>query len=219
MFKLSPLHLFTPSDLTVPPSSTIPRPVQSLIDELSRLPGIGPKTASRLTYFLLRQPPEQSKSLAEALVEMKERTRFCSICFNMTENDPCPVCSDEAREASVLCVLEEPLDVIAIEKTRVFKGRYHVLHGAISPVDDVGPDDLRIKELLNRLRDNKVREVIIATNPSYEGEATAMYLQKQIAPLGLKVTRLARGLPVGGDLEYADETTLARALEGRSEMS
>ncbi|MBI5715665.1 MAG: recombination protein RecR, partial [Chloroflexi bacterium] len=136
-----------------------------------------------------------------------------------TENDPCPVCSDEAREASVLCVLEEPLDVIAIEKTRVFKGRYHVLHGAISPVDDVGPDDLRIKELLNRLRDNKVREVIIATNPSYEGEATAMYLQKQIAPLGLKVTRLARGLPVGGDLEYADETTLARALEGRSEMS
>ncbi|MBI5349664.1 MAG: recombination protein RecR [Chloroflexi bacterium] len=199
--------------------STIPRPVQILIDELSRLPGIGPKTASRLTYFLLRQPPEQSKSLAEALVEMKERTRFCSICFNMTENDPCPVCSDEAREASVLCVLEEPLDVIAIEKTRVFKGRYHVLHGAISPVDDVGPDDLRIKELLNRLRDNKVREVIIATNPSYEGEATAMYLQKQIAPLGLKVTRLARGLPVGGDLEYADETTLARALEGRSEMS
>ncbi|MBI5052695.1 MAG: recombination protein RecR [Chloroflexi bacterium] len=198
--------------------STIPRPVQTLIDELSRLPGIGPKTASRLTYFLLRQPPEQSKSLAEALVEMKERTRFCSICFNMTENDPCPVCSDEAREASVLCVLEEPLDVIAIEKTRVFKGRYHVLHGAISPVDDVGPDDLRIKELLNRLRDNKVREVIIATNPSYEGEATAMYLQKQIAPLGLKVTRLARGLPVGGDLEYADETTLARALEGRSEM-
>ncbi|MBI5081069.1 MAG: recombination protein RecR [Chloroflexi bacterium] len=201
------------------PSSTIPRPVQTLIDELSRLPGIGPKTASRLTYFLLRQPLEQSKSLAEALVEMKERTRFCSICFNMTENDPCPVCSDEAREASVLCVLEEPLDVIAIEKTRVFKGRYHVLHGAISPVDDVGPDDLRIKELLNRLRDNKVREVIIATNPSYEGEATAMYLQKQIAPLGLKVTRLARGLPVGGDLEYADETTLARALEGRSEMS
>ena len=202
----------------MPPTSTIPRPVQILIDELSRLPGIGPKTASRLTYFLLRQPPEQSKSLAEALVEMKERTRFCSICFNMTENDPCPVCSDEAREASVLCVLEEPLDVIAIEKTRVFKGRYHVLHGAISPVDDVGPDDLRIKELLNRLRDNKVREVIIATNPSYEGEATAMYLQKQIAPLGLKVTRLARGLPVGGDLEYADETTLARALEGRSEM-
>lgn len=198
--------------------STIPRPVQTLIDELSRLPGIGPKTASRLTYFLLRQPPEQSKSLAEALVEMKEHTRFCSICFNMTENDPCPVCSDEAREASVICVLEEPLDVIAIEKTRVFKGRYHVLHGAISPVDDVGPDDLRIKELLNRLRDNKVREVIIATNPSYEGEATAMYLQKQIAPLGLKVTRLARGLPVGGDLEYADETTLARALEGRSEM-
>ena len=215
---MSSCHRVILSVLQVPPTSTIPRPVQVLIDELSRLPGIGPKTASRLTYFLLRQPPEQSKSLAEALVEMKEHTRFCSICFNMTENDPCPVCIDETRETSVICVLEEPLDVIAIEKTRVFKGRYHVLHGAISPVDDVGPDDLRIKELLNRLRDNKVREVIVATNPSYEGEATAMYLQKQIAPLGLKVTRLARGLPVGGDLEYADETTLARALEGRSVM-
>ena len=200
------------------PSSAIPRPVQALIDELSRLPGIGPKTASRLTYFLLRQPAEQTRALAEALATLKEQIRFCSVCFNMTESDPCPLCNDEQRDATALCVVEEPLDVIAIERTRSFRGRYHVLHGAVSPVDDIGPDDLRIKELLGRLRDGKLKEVIIATNPSYEGEATAMYLQKQIAPMGLKVTRLARGLPVGGDLEYADETTLARAVEGRSEM-
>ncbi len=199
-------------------SSAIPRPVQALIDEFSRLPGIGPKTASRLTYFLLRQPAEQTHALAEALATLKEQIRFCSVCFNMTESDPCPLCNDAQRDAASLCVVEEPLDVIAIERTRSFRGRYHVLHGAISPVDDIGPDDLRIKELLSRLRDGKLKEVIIATNPSYEGEATAMYLHKQIAPLGLKVTRLARGLPVGGDLEYADETTLARALEGRSEM-
>lgn len=203
----------------MPPSNPIPRPVQALIDELSRLPGIGPKSASRLTYFLLRQPPEQSKSLADALVELKEHTRFCSICFNMTENDPCPLCQDEQRETGMICVVEEPLDVIAIERTRAFKGRYHVLHGAISPVEGIGPDDLRIKELLGRLQSRKVQEVILATNPSYEGEATSMYLQKQITPLGIKVTRLARGLPIGGDLEYADETTLARALEGRNEMS
>lgn len=200
------------------PSSPIPRPVQTLVDELSRLPGIGPKSASRLTYFLLRQPLEQSKALADALIQLKELTRFCSICFNMTEGDPCPLCTDEQRDAGSLCVVEAPLDVIAIERTRAFKGRYHVLHGAISPVEGIGPDDLRIKELLGRLQSNKVREVIVATNPSYEGEATAMYLQKQILPLGVKVTRLARGLPIGGDLEYADETTLARALEGRSEM-
>jgi recombination protein RecR len=198
--------------------SAIPRPVQVLIDELSRLPGIGPKSASRLTYFLLRQPPEQSKSLADALTELKERTRFCSVCFNMTEDDPCPLCQDEQRETGVLCVVEAPLDVIAIERTRAFKGRYHVLHGAISPVEGIGPDDLRIKELMARLQSRKIKEVILATNPSYEGEATSMYLQKQIVPLGIKVTRLARGLPTGGDLEYADETTLARALEGRNEM-
>ena len=203
----------------MPPPSPIPRPVQTLIDEFSRLPGIGPKSASRLTYFLLRQPAEQSRALAEALAQLKERTRFCSICFNMTEADPCDLCRDDSREAGWLCVVESPLDVIAVERTRAFKGKYHVLHGAISPVEDIGPDDLRIKELMGRLPDGKVREVILATNPSYEGEATAMYLQKQIAPLGIKVTRLARGLPVGGDLEYADETTLARALEGRSEMA
>jgi len=202
----------------MPVPSAIPGSVQTLIDEFARLPGIGPKTASRLTYYLLRQTPEQSNALAEALIQLKERTRFCSVCFNMTEADPCPLCGDEGRDGTTICVVEEPLDVIALERTRSFRGRYHVLHGAISPVEDIGPDDLRIKELLSRLRDGKVREVIIATNPSYEGEATAMYLQKQIAPLGLRVTRLARGLPVGGDLEYADETTLARALEGRSEM-
>jgi recombination protein RecR len=200
------------------PTSVIPASVQTLIDEFARLPGIGPKTASRLTYYLLRQPPEQSRALAEALIQLKERTRFCSACFNMTESDPCPVCGDETRDGTTICVVEEPLDVLALERTRSFRGRYHVLHGAISPVEDIGPDDLRIKELMSRLRDGKVREVIIATNPSYEGEATAMYLQKQIAPLGVRVTRLARGLPIGGDLEYADETTLARALEGRSEM-
>jgi recombination protein RecR len=202
------------------PASPIPHSVQALIDELSRLPGIGPKTASRLTYHLLRQPTEQSRLLAEALVQLKERTRFCSSCFNMTDAnaDPCPLCRDEMRDAGLICVVEAPLDVIAIERTRSFKGKYHVLHGAISPVEDIGPDDLRIKELLGRLQNAKVQEVILATNPSYEGEATAMYLQKQITPLGIKVTRLARGLPIGGDLEYADETTLARALEGRSEM-
>ncbi|MBI3242477.1 MAG: recombination protein RecR [Chloroflexi bacterium] len=205
-----------------PPTTVIPASVQALVDEFSRLPGIGPKTASRLTYYLLRQPPEQTQSLAEALTQMKERTRFCSTCFNMTEAsaDPCGLCRDETRDVAQLCVVEEPLDVIALERTRSYRGRYHVLHGAISPVEDVGPDDLRIKELMTRLRESKppVREVILATNPSYEGEATAMYLQKQIAPLGIRVTRLARGLPVGGDLEYADETTLARALEGRSDM-
>jgi recombination protein RecR len=198
--------------------SAIPRPVARLIDEFSRLPGIGPKTASRLTYFLLRQPPEQARGLAEALVEMKERTRFCSVCFNITEDDPCPLCRDEARQAGMICVVEEPLDVLALERTREFKGRYHVLHGAISPVDDIGPEDLRIRELIARAQDPAVREIILATNPSLEGEATAMYLQKQLQPLGVRVTRLARGLPVGGDLEYADETTLARALQGRSEM-
>lgn len=202
----------------MPPASPIPRPVQALIDEFSRLPGIGPKTASRLTYFLLRQPPDQTRTLAEALVQLKERTRFCSVCFNMTEDDPCPICRDESRDAGWIAVVEDPLDVIAIERTRLFKGRYHVLHGAISPVEGVGPEDLRIRELMTRLQKDRIREVTLATNPSYEGEATAMYLQKQITPLGVKVTRLARGLPVGGDLEYADETTLARALEGRSEM-
>jgi recombination protein RecR len=196
-----------------------PESVTHLIEELSRLPGIGPKTASRLTYYLLRAPDEQVESLAEALRDLKARTRFCSICFNITEADPCPICSDEERDAGTICVVEEPLDVLAIERTREYRGRYHVLHGAISPVEGIGPENLRIKELLERVRGQPVREVILATNPSLEGEATAMYLQRHLAPLGVRVTRLARGLPVGGDLEYADEVTLLRALEGRREMS
>ena len=199
------------------PSSATPQPVQRLIDEFTRLPGVGPKTASRLTYFLLRGDGQQPRDLAQALLDLKERTRFCSTCFNITEADPCPVCADATRQTGVLCVVEEPLDVLAIERTN-FKGRYHVLHGVLSPVEGVGPEDLRIKELVARARREPLTEVILATNVSLEGEATALYVQKQLAPLGIKVTRLARGLPVGGDLEYADETTLARALEGRSAM-
>lgn len=197
-----------------------PKAVQRLIDEFSRLPGIGPKSASRLTYFLLRGDGQQPRDLAAALVDLKERTRFCSVCFNITDaaNDPCPLCSDPARQTGVICVVEEPLDVLAIERTREFKGRYHVLNGVISPVEGVGPEDLKIRELVARVKAEPVKEVILATNVSLEGEATAMYLQKQLSALGARVTRLARGLPVGGDLEYADETTLARALQGRSEM-
>ncbi len=199
-------------------SLATPKAVQNLIDQFARLPGIGPKSASRLTYFLLRGDGEQPRDLAQALQELKERTRFCSTCFNITEADPCPVCADPARDNGMLCVVEEPLDVLAIERTREYKGRYHVLHGALSPVEGVGPEDLKIQELVERLKAQPIKEVILATNISLEGESTAMYLQKQIAPLGVRVTRLARGLPVGGDLEYADETTLARALEGRSPM-
>jgi recombination protein RecR len=195
-----------------------PKPVQRLIDELSRLPGVGPKSASRLTYFLLRGDGQQARDLAQALFELKDKTRFCTVCFNITESSPCPVCADRTRDAGQICVVEEPLDVLALERTRGFKGRYHVLHGALSPVEGVGPEDLKLRELVARVKAEPVREVILATNISLEGEATAMYVQKQLAPLGVKVTRLARGLPVGGDLEYADETTLARALEGRSEM-
>jgi recombination protein RecR len=197
-----------------------PKAVQRLIDEFSRLPGIGPKSASRLTFFLLRGDNQQPRDLAAALAELKEQTRFCSVCFNITDAgiDPCPICADPARQTGVLCVVEEPLDVLAIERTREFKGRYHVLNGVISPVEGVGPEDLKIRELLARLKHEPIKEIILATNISLEGEATAMYVQKQVAMSGVRVTRLARGLPVGGDLEYADETTLARALQGRSEM-
>ena len=194
-------------------------PVAKLIDEFSRLPGIGPKTASRLTFYLLRAPKEQSEALADALRELRERTTFCSVCFNITEADPCAVCSDEKRDRSVICVVEEPLDVIAIERTRDYRGLYHVLHGTIAPVEGIGPDELRIAELLSRFNSAPpVREVIIATNPNMEGEATAMYIARQIEGRGVRVTRLARGLPVGGDLEYADEVTLSRALSGRQAM-
>jgi len=192
-----------------------PEPVTRLIEELSRLPGIGPKTASRLTFYLLRAPAEQTMSLSEAIRQLKGRISFCEVCYNITELTPCPICRDEQRDRTQICVVEEPLDVLALERTHAYHGLYHVLHGAISPVEGIGPNDLRIAELLERLRAGGVVEVILATNPTLEGEATAMYLERQISPLGVKVTRLARGLPVGGDLEYADEITLARAIEGR----
>lgn len=195
-------------------------PVAKLIDEFSRLPGIGPKTASRLVFYLLRAPEEQAGSLADALRELRERITFCSTCFNITESDPCAICTDENRDRSLICVVEEPLDVIAIERTSEFHGLYHVLHGTIAPVEGIGPDDLRIAQLLPRLGVHPpVREVIIATNPNMEGEATAMYIARQLEGSGVQVTRLARGLPVGGDLEYADEITLSRALAGRHVMS
>lgn len=195
-------------------------PVAKLIDEFSRLPGIGPKTASRLAFYLLRAPEEQAQSLADALRELRERIRFCSTCFNITEEDPCAVCSDEGRDRSIICVVEEPLDVIAIERTHDYHGLYHVLHGTIAPVEGIGPDDLRIAELLYRLDAmSLVREVIIATNPNMEGEATAMYIARQLEGRGIQATRLARGLPVGGDLEYADEITLSRALAGRQAIT
>ena len=199
---------------------TLPRSVARLIEELMRLPGIGPKSAARLAYFLLRAPEEEVRALGEAILELRRQTRFCSECFTITdaEVDPCAICRDEARDASVLCVVEAPLDVEAIERTQEYRGRYHVLHGAISPVEGVGPENLRIQELLQRVERGGVREVIFATNASLEGEATAMYVRRQLEGKGLRLTRLARGLPVGGDLEYADETTLARALAGRSEM-
>jgi recombination protein RecR len=191
-------------------------PVARLIEEFNKLPGIGPKTAQRLTFYLLRMPNEEARALADAIVEVKERIGFCSTCFNITESDPCWICRG-ARDRTAICVVEEPLDVLAIERTGAFKGLYHVLHGAISPMEGIGPEELRIRELLGRLSDG-VTEVILATNPNLEGEATAMYITKLLSPLGVRVTRLARGLPVGGDLEYADEVTLTRALEGRREL-
>jgi recombination protein RecR len=195
-----------------------PESVTRLVSEFSRLPGIGPKTASRLTYYLLRAPVEQVLALGEAISQLRERITFCSRCFNITEQDPCPVCADVRRERQSLCVVEEPLDVLAIERTGEYKGLYHVLHGAIAPVEGVGPEDLRIAELVERVKKEAISEVILATNPSLEGEATAMYVRRQLYPLNVRITRLARGLPMGGDLEYADAITLARALEGRQEM-
>ena len=199
-------------------SSAIPEPVTKLIEAFSRLPGVGPKTASRLTFYLLRAPDDYALSLALALNKLKAQTRFCSRCFNITVADPCAICDSSARDAATLAVVEEPLDLMAIERTGVYQGRYHVLHGAISPVDGIGPDDLKIRELLSRLQQEPAREIIIATNPGMEGDATAMYLQRELAAFPLKVTRLARGLPTGGDLEYVDSVTLMRALEGRSEL-
>ena len=192
-----------------------PRPLAELIANLSRLPGIGPKTAGRLAFYLL-QPPETAESLAKAIIEAKQGITHCSICCNFTDRDPCSICQDEQRDRSVICVVEQPRDVVALEKTREFKGLYHVLHGSLSPMEGIGPEQLRIQELLRRLEG--VKEVLMAMNPTVEGEATAMYLAKILKPLGIIVTRIAHGLPVGGDLEYADEVTIARALEGRRQL-
>jgi len=199
--------------------NVLPRPVQRLIDEFARLPGIGPKSAARLTFYLLRAANEQALDLAGALQELKEKTGFCSICFNITEQDPCAICSNEDRERQLLCIVEEPLDVVALERSRAYKGLYHVLHGAISPVEGIGPEDLKIDELLHRLDQGAFEEVIIATNATLEGDATTLYLQRRLSEVeGLTLSRLARGLSVGGDLEYTDDITLTRALEGRQAL-
>ena len=195
-----------------------PEPVARLIEALQKLPGVGPKSAQRMTFFLLKRPADEVGELSAALTALKTRIVHCSRCFNVTEEDPCRICGDPARDARSLCVVEEPNDLLAVERTGEFKGRYHVLMGALSPLDGVGPEDIRVRELLHRLDGEVVDEVILATNPSVEGEATAIYLAKLLKPLGLRITRIARGLPVGGDLEYADEVTLSKALEGRKEM-
>ncbi len=192
--------------------------VQQVIDELGRLPGIGPRSAQRLAFHLLESDPTDVERLTAAIVEMRSRVRFCTRCFNISEDDLCTICADTRREGSLLCVVEEPRDVVAVERTAEFRGRYHVLGGSISPIDGVGPEQLRIRELMARLEPEAVAEVILATNPNIEGEATAMYLARLLEPLGVEVTKIASGLPVGGDLEYADELTLGRALEGRRRL-
>jgi recombination protein RecR len=192
--------------------------VARLIQELNKLPGIGPKSAQRLAYSLLRAPEEQNQMLAEAILSLKQKTRLCSVCFNITDADPCPICRDPQRDKHEICIVEQPQDILALEHTKTYNGLYHVLHGAISPTEGVGADDIRVKELMDRLRDGSVTEIILATNPNLEGETTAMYLNKLISPLGIRVTRLARGLPFGTELEYADDVTLTRAIEGRQEF-
>jgi recombination protein RecR len=190
-------------------------PVSRLIEELGKLPGIGPKSAARLAYYLLRTPEAEAKALAEAIIAVKDKTVLCSSCQNVTDFDPCAICSSEERCHGIICVVKEPLDILALERTGRYTGVYHVLHGVLSPMDGIGPEDLKIKELLARIETGSVEEIIMATNPNLEGEATAMYIQKLLSPLGLRITRLARGLPVGSDMEYADEVTLTHALEGR----
>ena len=199
----------------------LPESIQSVINSLERLPGIGPKSASRLAFYLLRAPDEVSQDLSTALANLKAKTAFCQECFNITEagREICEVCESSRRDGSLICVVEEALDVLALERTGGFQGKYHVLQGVLSPIEGIGPDDLKIKQLIARVRNGGVKEVILATNPSMEGDATALYLRQQLEPLGVKVTRLARGLPVGGDLEYADQNTLLRALSGRQEMN
>lgn len=199
-------------------STTYAAPVQALIDELGRLPGIGPKSAQRIAFHLLKMPVDDGRRLAQAIIEAKERVHFCSRCFNFSESDLCGICLDDRRDSSILCVVEEARDIVAVEKTGEYRGRYHVLLGAISPIDGIGPDHLKVRELLTRLGGDDVQEVILCTNPNIEGEATALYLARLLKPIGVKVTRIASGLPVGGDLEYADELTLGRALENRRGM-
>ena len=194
-------------------------PVQDLIDELGRLPGVGPKSAQRIAFHLLKLPREDALRLSRSIVEAKDRVSWCQRCFNLSEGELCGICDDDRRDGALLCVVEEPKDLVAVEKTGEYRGRYHVLQGAISPIEGIGPDQLRVKELLARLDPEGVTEVILCTNPNIEGEATAMYLGRLLTPLGIKVTRIASGLPVGGDLEYADELTLGRALEGRRELT
>ena len=196
-----------------------PEPVARLIDALQRLPGIGPKTAQRLTFYMLKRPPDEVRELGDALIAVKEKITYCRTCFNVTDEDPCRICSDPRRDEHVICVVEEPNDLLAMERTGEYRGRYHVLLGALSPLDGIGPDDLKIRELLVRLEGRETTEVILATNPNVEGEATALYLAKLLRPLAVRITRIARGLPVGGDLEYADQVTLSKALEGRREIS
>jgi recombination protein RecR len=195
--------------------SALARPLARLIDELSKLPGVGPKTAQRLAYHVLRAPVPDAEALAAAIRSVKTDLRYCAVCFNIAESDPCVICSSDERDGAVVCVVEEPLDVLAIERTGQFRGRYHVLHGAISPMNGVRPDDLKIAQLVERVRRGGIDELILATNPNLEGEATSMYIAQLLATSGVRVTRLARGLPMGGDLEYADEVTVSRALEGR----
>jgi len=198
----------------------LPESIQNLINALSRLPGIGPKTASRLTFFLLRTQDDLARDLADALINLKSGTTYCQTCFNTTSAGrmECEICSSASRDESLVCVVEEPLDVLALERTAGYLGRYHVLHGALSPIEGIGPNDLKIRELVDRVRTGKIKEIILATNPSMEGDYTAVYLQQQLKPFEVRLTRLARGLPVGGDLEYADQNTLLRALTGRQEM-
>ena len=192
--------------------------VDRLIQELNRLPGVGPKSAQRLAYHLLRAPEEQTKMLADAILSVKQKTKLCSTCFNITDTDPCPICRNPQRTRSQVCIVEQPQDILALEHTKSYNGLYHVLHGAISPTEGIGTNDIRINELMERLKGSSVTEVILATNPTLEGEQTAMYLNKLITPLGIRVTRLARGLPFGTELEYADDVTLTRAIEGRQEF-
>ena len=193
-------------------------PIANLIEQLSKLPGIGRKTAGRLAFFILEMDESEAEKLSSSILESKEKIKFCSICQNLTEQDPCHICQNEKRDKSIICVLEGAKDIVAMERSRDYKGHYHILHGLISPMDNIGPDDVKIKELLNRLADDTVKEIIVATNPTVEGEATALYLSRLIKPLGVKVTRIAHGIPVGGDLEYFDEVTISKAMENRREL-